>query len=449
MSQTFISRQGYSVLKTNLPENELKNLKNELSVAPFVPDDYSFGKQTKYVLYKESENKIYIPRCYGLERFGPPAVDRLDDGEPIQVEFAGNLREEQLEPCNAFLKACEDPKRRGGILNLTCASGKTVLAIYLMCRLGLKTIVIVHKDFLLQQWKERIEQFAPAAKVGMIKAKIVDVEGKDIVIASLQSLSMKSYPKDLFHMFGFIVVDECHHTSAEVFCQALQKVTCKYSLGLSATIHRKDGLGKVFQWYLGKVVYSNCKQKTNDVVDILWKEFYDPNPAYGKEEYMMRDKLNVSKMINNICEFYPRIEYVTSIIHDVLSKEPKRKVLVLSDRKLQLELFMKKLSQMGYTCGYYTGGMKTEELKESEGKQVLLGTYAMVAEGFDVKTLDTLVLASPKSDVIQSVGRILREVPEKRAHIPIVVDIIDKFSLFERQGTINLKQSLIQENSSL
>jgi superfamily II DNA or RNA helicase len=303
-----------------------------------------------------------------------------------------------------------------------------------MCKLGLKTIVIVHKDFLLQQWKERIEEFAPSAKIGMIKAKVIDVENKDIVIASLQSLSMKTYSNEVFQGFGFIVVDECHHTSAEVFCQALQKVTCKYSLGLSATINRKDGLGKVFQWYLGKVVFSNCKQKSNDVVDIYWKEFYDPNPVYGREEYMMRDKLNVSKMINNICEFYPRIEFIANIIKDIVSSEPNRKVLVLSDRKLQLELFMGKLTKMGLTCGYYTGGMKTEELKESETKQVLLGTYAMVAEGFDVKTLDTLVLASPKSDVVQSVGRILREVPEKRTHVPIVVDIVDKFSLFERQA---------------
>jgi predicted helicase len=87
-----------------------------------------------------------------------------------------------------------------------------------------------------------------------------------------------------------------------------------------------------------------------------------------------------------------------------------------------------------HDIGYYYGGMKQDELKCSETKQIILGTYCMISEGFDVKGLDTLVLASPKSDIVQSVGRILREKPEDRKHIPRVIDIVDDYSLFPKQA---------------
>ena len=133
--------------------------------------------------------------------------------------------------------------------------------------MGLKALVIVHKDFLLTQWRERIEQFLPDARVGLIKATKFDIKHKDIVLASLQSLSMKSFDEDAFEEFGLVAADECHHLSAEVFSRALPKVTVPYMLGLSATLNRKDGLRKVFEWYLGGVVYSNSLRVAGDAMD--------------------------------------------------------------------------------------------------------------------------------------------------------------------------------------
>lgn len=430
---TFLSHQGYSVITSEYDQKDIDDIKKELTVSPFVMEDFAFGNVPKYKLYEEGPTKLYVPKYYGLCKFGKPDVNRLSEGVDISVPFLGSLRQEQLEPVKAFLSACKDPEKMGGLLNLSCASGKTVMAIYLICKLAKKAMVIVHKDFLLEQWKERIAQFAPSARIGEIKAKIIDVHDKDIVIASLQSLSMKTYDKEIFKDFGTVVVDECHHTGAEVFCKALRKVTCKYSLGLSATLQRKDGLTKVFKWYLGDVVYSNVKVKKKEHVIIDCVVYYDPNPSYAKEWFMMRDKLNTAKMINQIVEYEPRNKMIVSKIHALLDKEPQRKVLVLSDRKSQLFILHDMLKGT-YPCGYYLGGMDTDSLKKSEGQKILLGTYQMVSEGFDVKALDTLVLASPKSDVIQSVGRILRETPDKRKHVPTVIDIIDDFSLFQRQG---------------
>ena len=435
----FISSQGYSILKNSLTEKDIKNIKNDLTVTPYIPKDYSIGEAQSFQIYQEGPKKLYVPKFYGLSKFGPPDICRSSDGYVIDVPFMGSLRNEQLPAIDAFMKTISDPHKTGGLLNLTCASGKTVMAIYLICTLKRKSLVIVHKDFLLQQWKERIQQFAPSARIGLLKAKIIDVEDKDIIIASLQSLSMKDYHPDVLNGCGFVIVDECHHTSAEVFSRALRKVAFKYTLGLSATIKRKDGLSKVFKWYLGDVIYSNVNNKNIDTVDIHCRYFYEPDISYSKEVYMMGKKLNMAKMINNICEYTPRIDYIIKEVNNILQNEPLRKIIILSDRRNHLEFIGNELKKHNIEYGFYFGGMKQDDLKESESKQILLGTFCMVSEGFDCKSLDTLILASPKSDVVQSVGRILREEANNRRHVPLVIDIIDNFSVFKKQAQKRIK----------
>lgn len=433
--ETSLSYRGYSLPKSALSEGELKALRDELTVKPFVPKDYEIpGQDTSFKVYQESASRIYIPKMFGLKRYGIPSINKLHEGQDIDVPFAGSLRKEQEAPTKAFLAAAYDPARMGGVLNMACAAGKTVMALYLISTLAKKTLVIVHKDFLLQQWRERIEQFLPTARLGVIKAKKVDFQDADIVLASLQSLSMKEYDDDVFKDFGTVVVDECHHTSAEVFSRALRKVNFKYSLGLSATIQRKDGLTKVFLWYLGDVVYSAAKRK-GDTVSVKAIEYYEPHPGYSQECIMGRDKLNISRMLNNICAFPPRTKRMLDEWKRIFDEEPQRRTLVLSDRRTHLQAMAKILKdEWGIDSGMYVGGVSQEELKRSETAPVILGTYQFCSEGFDVQGLDTLILASPKSDVIQSVGRILRQKPEDRKHIPLIIDIMDMFSIFERQS---------------
>jgi superfamily II DNA or RNA helicase len=295
-------------------------------------------------------------------------------------------------------------------------------------------LVIVHKEFLLNQWKERIQEFAPSARIGTIKAKTIDVEDKDIVIGSLQSLSMKDYDEDVFNGFGMLVVDEAHHTGAEVFSKALQKLNVRYTLGLSATVERKDGLSKVFKWYLGNVVYKK-KNKGKDIIDVHMLEYTDQCKNYCEECTIFGNKPNMSKMINNICDYEPRVEFIVQKMQQVLENESLRRILVLSDRRSHLQIFKEMLGKYGIRdVGFYYGGMKQDDLKESEGRSIILGTYAMISEGFDVKGLDTLVLASPKSDVVQSVGRILRTPKHERKSVPLVIDIVDDFSMFPKQA---------------
>lgn len=136
------------------------------------------------------------------------------------------------------MAAARDPLRRGGVINMACAAGKTVMALYIACALDRRALVVVHKEFLLEQWLERIAQFVPAASVGRVQGAVEgrDVVLRDVVLCMLQTLSGRAFAAGAFDGFGTVVVDECHHASAEVFSRGLHKVNFRYALGLSATV---------------------------------------------------------------------------------------------------------------------------------------------------------------------------------------------------------------------
>jgi len=436
INKTLLNFRGYGLLKSEFDYKTLNNLRHELTVSPKNLSSFNNNANNpSYSIYQESEKRLYIPKNLGLQRFGVPDKDKLKEGLDINLKFNGKLRENQVKPVEAYLKAAKDDTMRGGLINLPCGFGKTSISLYIISKLQKKTLVIVHKDFLLKQWRERIEQFLPDARIGLVKAKVIDIEDKDIVVGSLQSLSMKEYDKGTFDEFGFMIADECHHLSSEVFSRALQKINCRYSLGLSATMTRKDGLSKVFKWHLGDIVYKNTKKKV-DNVDILCYEYYVEDDKYSKEELLFNGRPNMARMINNICEYEPRMDKIVSIIKKLKENEVKRNIIILSDRRNHLKELKNKLDSKNIgNVGYYVGGMKDEELKKSEEKcDILLGTFSMASEGMDIPKLDTLILASPKSDIVQSVGRILRKKPEDRLYTPLIIDINDMFSMFINQS---------------
>jgi superfamily II DNA or RNA helicase len=541
----------------------------------------------------------YVLRSLGLKLQTPwgsslviPAstLDKMtrDGWVPGAIDLAYRIRVEELSEGDYYGFELDGSNRRFLLGDFT-VTHNTVCALYIITVLRKKTLIVVHKDFLLNQWKERIDQFLPNARVGLIKGKTCDTEDKDIVIGSLQSLSMKDYDPEVFSDLGMIVVDEClpyhqlvatvngpmyigdivklwqvgtptpaviaydeskmsfvsasithawerartqplvrlkfkgapdvvcteghkiltshgysraddmevadtlavkwsaghelsnvtevidklaepackgmvydlevdqfhnfvctdadgrvgvvvhncHRSGAEVFSRVYRKINTRYSLGLSATVNRKDGLTKVFKWHIGDIVYKGAKRK--DTVQVRVVDYKHASPEYSKEWLMFTGKPNTSRMINNICDFLPRTVYIVDLLKEVLATEPERKVLILSDRRKHLETFRELLDAESIENGFYYGGMKPADLKVSEGKQVLLATFAFCAEGLDVARLDTLILASPKSDIVQSVGRILREKEQNRLHVPLIIDIIDNFSMFPCQAKKRIK----------
>ena len=422
MVHTTLLRSGYKIKKSELSIKELKEIKKDLTANPFVVGDFGNGNEKRFSLYMESPNSLYIPRFYAWSRFGPPDINKMDEGQAIDLKFAGSLRKEQNPIIDLYTKACSE--RGGGLISLKCGGGKTVLALYLVSMLKKKTIVIVHKDFLMTQWRDRIQQFLPDARIGKIQQNTIDIEDKDIVLAMVQSLSQKEYDPEVFSSFGLAIFDECHHLGAEVFSKSMAKVSSKYMLGLSATPDRKDGLRKVFEWYIGPMVYSSKDDKNKDYIETRIYEYYDEDKQYSKLELLYNKKPCMPRMINNISYHMPRCQFINDIIKQ--EYENGRKILVLGDRREYLNTTEKWIREnIGDIVGQYVGGLKPSELRDSQEKDIILGTFSMASEGMDIPKLNTIVLASPKSDVVQSVGRILREKANVRTHHPLIIDFKD------------------------
>lgn len=435
--QTYLGLKGYSILKSGLDLSDQLFIRDSLTVRPFIPN--SPVKADAFPIYRESPKKLYVPRYFGIEEFGEPEESKLVNYLPIDVPFNGTLRDYQINISNIFMKNI-NPLGGGGLLEIPCGRGKTVIALHILSRVKTKTLVVVHKGFLLNQWIERIEQFLPTAKVGKIQGQIIDIEGKDIVIGMLQSLSMKEYPESMFECFGLTIVDECHHISSEVFSRSLSRIVTKYTLGLSATMNRKDGLTPVFKMFLGEIIYSEKRESTDDVL-IKAIEFRTEDDEFNEVKMDYRGNPAYSTMITKLCNYSFRSEYILDILAKELEEYPDQQVMILAHNKALLVYLYKGIEfrRIG-SVGYYIGGMKEKDLKMSESKKIIIATYAMASEALDIKSLTTLILATPKTDITQAIGRILRV---KHAR-PMVIDIVDRHDIFKRQW--NKRRIFYQKN---
>jgi superfamily II DNA or RNA helicase len=427
---TYIGQKGYTILKKELNDKQVSLIKKELMVRPYIPGSPVNNNVKTFPAYRESVQKYYLPRYFGEEHFGAAKEMKLAEGDNISVAFNGELREHQWGPVNSYLdKVRASTTGGGGLLDLPCAFGKTSLSLYILSQLKKKTLVLVHKEFLFNQWIERIQQFLPGARIGRIQGPVIDIEDKDIVLGMIQSLSMKEYPPSIFESFGLTIIDEVHHISSEVFSNTLFKLVTKYMLGLSATMNRKDGTSKIFKMFLGEVVFKENRKQDHPVV-VRAVEYKIDDEEFNEIVYDFRGNPQFSTMITKLCNYNRRSEFILQVLGDMLRENPNQQVMILAHNKSLLKYLYDAIAARNIaSVGYYVGGMKEAALKESESKKVIIATYSMAAEGLDIKTLTTLIMATPKTDIEQSVGRILRE----RHGTPVVVDVIDKHDLFQKQ----------------
>jgi len=308
----------------------------------------------------------------------------------------------------------------------------TVMALNIISQLRKKTLILVHKEFLMNQWIERITEFMPSARVGKIQGPVFEVEGNDIVIGMIQTMHSRDFDASAFEPFGLTVIDEVHRIGSEEFSKTLFKAVTPYMLGISATVERKDRLTKILYMFIGPKIYSE-ERTDDDIVNVRAITFKTSDSEFNTTEYDFRGSPKYSTMISKLCAFGPRSDFIVRIIADLQIEHPEKQIMVLAhNRDLLTYLYdaiRHKISQEENTVGYYVGGMKERDLKVTEGRRIVLATYAMAAEALDIKTLSTLIMATPKTDIEQSVGRILRA----KGQNPIVVDITDTHEYLKRQ----------------
>ena len=299
-------------------------------------------------------------------------------------------------------------------MSLDVGLGKTVCALALAARFKRRTMIIVHKGFLADQWIERIGQFCPGATIGRIQQDTFEVEGRDFVIAMIQTLCVRPWPADAFKSVGMIIVDEAHHIAAQAFSQSMFLVRPQYTLGLTATPERKDGLTRLLYWFMGPEFFRLERKEQEQVtvhrVPFTCEAFLEAPPVtnFGK--------LNFAEVINVLT----RIPERNALIKDLIEKCPGRHILVLTDRREHATWLKDNLKG----SALYIGGMKQDALDAASKARVVVGTFSLAQEGLDIPTLDTVFLVTPHSDVKQAIGRIMRG-----ASRPVIWDVVDAWSV--------------------
>ena len=392
--------------------------------------NYKVSRHLKFYSTRKSGGLI-LPRGYG----GRLARICAEHGEPVEYEderrslpevdftFTGELRPYQDAACQAMLR------KRFGTLCAPTGAGKTVCGLSLIAQRRQPALIVVHTRDLAMQWVERIEQFLdiPARKVGMIGSGKSTV-GEAVTVATVQSVYSRA--KDLKKRIGHIIVDECHRAPSRTFTAAVTAFDCAYSLGLSATPYRRDGLTQLIFWHLGEM---HARIDGEDLMEsgaILRPEICirptsfmcerDPTEEYGL-------------IIADLTEDMER----NSLIVDEVAREVAsgRGVgLVLSDRKIHCRMLRELLEERhGISGAILTGDTPLPERKrmvdqiQSGRVDVVFATGQLIGEGFDASNLTSLFLATPikfSGRLIQYLGRVLR--PAQGKAQPRVYDFVDE-----------------------
>ena len=432
INNCYIGNRGYTIPKSILTNKQYEIIKSTLTVKPKIMGKLS--QEHSYPVYLESQNKIYVPTFWGIVNFGLVKNIKISKGKDISANFIGDLREYQNNVIKSYLEKINyyDTNYQIGssIINLGCGKGKTVIAIKIISIIKKKTIIFVHKTFLKDQWIERINQFMPNARIGYIQGQQINIENCDIVIAMIQSISMKEYPNELFQDFGFSIYDEVHHTPSHVFSNCFKQINTIYSLGMTATIERKDGLSFILNMFLGDICYRDISDLyTNVMVKVI--NYIVNDDDYNNIELDYTGKVKYSSMISKVSNYNNRSDFIIKVILNEITINPNQQFIVLSHNRSTLNYFYKNLLDKNQNVGFYIGGMKKQDLKNSETCSIILATFSMAAEALDIKTLTTLILATPKTDIVQAVGRILRSNHEQ----PLIIDIVDQHNIFLNQYT--------------
>lgn len=434
------------LLKKQLPPGGLEKIKNKFTIRP----RRTHPKQDdplSVAMYIEEDERIGIPRSYFLERRRLEHKLSFDtsDGRPLDMQFEGTLRSYQQDAVKDILRNRE-AGGMGGLVQAAPGWGKTVVSLGIWTKLNCSAIVIVNKSFLLRQWIKRIKGsqnkageiirpgFVPGARVGIVQgSKLEYGEDYDITIAMIHTLSHRvdTLPSDFWSAFGLVITDEVHRIGAPTWGQVVPRFTAKYRLGVTATPRRKDRAENVFFWHIGEILHVSVVKR---IVPRLRRIF--TNLAFKSTRSWDANRASKESLIRKLVVDKERNDLITNELR--YAAEKGRKIIVLSERRIHLEILEEKFKKinpiktmikegrevsMPVTMAYYVGGMKEEELDISESADVIWSTYQMASEALDIPSLDTAFLVSPWSDVEQSVGRIMREFEDKEP--PVISDFID------------------------
>jgi superfamily II DNA or RNA helicase len=477
-----ITSKGYAIRKSILTVAERSRIEKELRVSPIVHRSYQGAEDLSFRIFRESPERYYLPRRWAEDVFGKADENIISEGKLLSSDarvFKGSPYDYQTAIIDKFVTAAKADT--GGLICVPCGRGKTFMAIAIAAAIGRRFMVVVDKEFLMNQWKGEIQALMPGLRIGILQGDTqqfgseiitekalgltelkqlardaglrvggskdelvarlmeakIDISPKsetieyDCTLCMIQTIARQTFPEGAFSDYGFTIFDECHHLGAQHFSKALMKIQTKTMLGLSATPKREDGLTKVFEWFLGEPVYWEKIRDPDESVIVQPVFVTSTDPIYMDIPVNWKQEPIMGKLLTHVVECVERTEQIGSLLRE-LCKDERRRILVLSERISHLNSIEALLE--GITIGYYIGGMK-EEVREAGAAtaQVLLASYAMASEAMNIKTLNCVILASPRKNVEQSTGRILRVQANKRVVAPLIIDIVDVHGVYRSQ----------------
>ena len=334
-------------------------------------------------------------------------------GRKLRAHFTGVLRADQQKAGDAMLA------HDFGVLSATTAFGKTVLAAWLIAQRGVNTLVLVHRQQLMEQWVERLFQFLglSVTDIGRWGGGCKKLTGC-VDVALIQSLVRKDTVNDLVAGYGHLVVDECHHLSAHSFELVARRAKAKFVTGLSATVARKDGHHPIIFMQCGPVRYRvNARQQAAER-PFTHEVLVRPTGFMPTGESDEDKRVEFQRLCAAVMNSESRNRLIVAEI--VQAVKAGRSPVVLTERTEHLEMLVLAIRQHVAHVITLQGGMGRKSLAAamdllktipaSEGR-VIIATGRFVGEGFDDSRLDTLFLTMPVSwrgTVAQYVGRLHR-----------------------------------------
>jgi len=357
----------------------------------------------------------------------PEVRDERNRGAPLGIRFLGTLTTQQ----QAAVDALTDHDI--GVLAATTAFGKTVVACNLIADRDTSTLILVHRQQLLDQWVVRLRAFldVEADRVGIIRGGRKRPTGF-IDVATVQSLVRKGQVSDLVVDYGHLVVDECHHLSAVSFEAVARAAKAKYVLGLSATVTRKDGHHPIIFMQCGPVRYRVDARKQAAERPFSHRVVVKKT-SFRAYRQKPDTPVAIQELYSLLAGDFVRNEM---IFDDVLSAlEAGRSPVVLTERKDHLEVLAARLTRFAKNVIVLKGGMGARQRQQVTAalasipdaeERVIVATGRYLGEGFDDARLDTLFLTMPiswRGTLAQYAGRLHRHHAAKRE--VVIYDYVD------------------------
>ena len=374
-----------------------------------------YGIPQMIIGWRKSSTELLLPRAISSNIIAmfPDAqvINKTHRLPEVKFGFDGELKPAQIPAVEAILS------RKFGSISSPTGSGKTVMGLWCIFVRKQPTLVVVHTTALMKQWVERAHQFLglPIDEIGIIGQGKKTV-GKRLTIALVQTL--KKCAAEVVPKIGHLIIDECHHTPATTFTEAIEPFDCAFSLGLSATHKRRDGLTALIYWHVGPLVYE-VKHSTlirdGDIIQvdpIIRKTNYTPSPDI--DPIWQR-----AAMMTELCQDHQRN---LLIVADIKNEAMNGPCIVLTDRKTHAEDLVMLLNHERVNAEVCHGGVPRKEQESliaamNDGRlRVLVATGQLLGEGFDCKHLTALFLATPikfSGRLIQYLGRVARSADGK------------------------------------